>query len=241
MLIGRLMAGSLSLARLVRRSAEVPDWIVAECRAIAGQLGCSAVRVRRSTEVPTPFLTGVWHPCSCCRTSRARDVKPGKRICAVAAHELTHARNHDLFWNLAANLASIVLWFHPLAWRIRAVHASACDAVCDAVAADTIGDVASYGRTLARLTLQRRRSAGANPGAGHGACLRRPPPPRRLESQGLPSAISPNRILPALLAAGVLLYSSEASASLALSRPWLSRPAEPKAPRRNPTRKKPAG
>ena len=62
-LISRLMVGSLSLARLVRRSSEVPDWIVGECRAIAGRLGCSrAVRVRRSTEVPTPFLTGVWHP-----------------------------------------------------------------------------------------------------------------------------------------------------------------------------------
>ena len=70
-----------SLARLVRRSAEVPDWIVAECRAIAGQLGCSpAVRVRRSTEVPTPFLTGVWHPVLLLPDQSWRDVKPGKRI-----------------------------------------------------------------------------------------------------------------------------------------------------------------
>ena len=61
---------------------------------------------------------------------------------AILAHELAHARGHDLAWNLAAHLASIVLWFHPLAWRIRPAHAAACDAVCDAVAADLLGDVA---------------------------------------------------------------------------------------------------
>ena len=30
-------------------------------------------------------------------------------------------------------LASL-LWFHPLAWRVRETHAAACDAVCDAIA-----------------------------------------------------------------------------------------------------------
>ena len=46
-----------------------------------------------------------------------------------------------------------MLWFHPLAWRLRSAHAAACDAVCDAVAADFLGDVPSYARTLARLAL----------------------------------------------------------------------------------------
>ena len=72
---------------------------------------------------------------------------------AILAHELTHARNHDLAWNFAAHITLILLWFHPLVWRIRAAHAAACDAVCDAVAADLLGDVVSYGRVLARLAL----------------------------------------------------------------------------------------
>ena len=204
--ISRLMVGSLSLARLVRRSSEVPDWIVGECRAIAGRLGCSrAVRVRRSTEVRTPFLTGVWQPVLLLPDQSCPELEAKyEDLCAILAHELTHARNNDLFWNLAASLASIVLWFHPLAWRIRAVHASACDAVCDAVAADTIGDVASYGRTLARLALHAAQRLPAQGLAMARACDVR----RRLDALNrkvFRSTISPKRILPALLAGGVIL------------------------------------
>ena len=42
----------------------------------------------------------------------------------------------------------------PWCGAIRTAHLAACDAVCDALAADLVGDVASYGRTLARLALQ---------------------------------------------------------------------------------------
>ena len=49
-----------------------------------------------------------------CEEARPDDLR------AILAHELAHARNHDLAWNLAAHVASILLWFHPLAWRIRA-------------------------------------------------------------------------------------------------------------------------
>ncbi|HWE38822.1 MAG TPA: M56 family metallopeptidase, partial [Isosphaeraceae bacterium] len=82
-----------------------------------------------------------------------REVADADDLRAILAHELAHARNRDLAWNLAAHVASILLWFHPLAWRLRSVHASACDAVSDAVAADLLGDVVSYGRTLARLAM----------------------------------------------------------------------------------------
>jgi beta-lactamase regulating signal transducer with metallopeptidase domain/protocatechuate 3,4-dioxygenase beta subunit/peroxiredoxin len=204
--ISRLMVGSLILARLVRQTSEVPDWIVGECRAIAGRLGCSrAVRVRRSTEVTTPFLTGVWHPVLMLPRQSCPELEAkNEDLRAILAHELTHARNHDLFWNLAASLASIVLWFHPLAWRIRAMHASACDAVCDAVAADTIGDVASYGRTLARLALHAAQRQPAQGLAMARACDVR----RRLDALNrkvFRSAISPKRTLAALLAAGLIL------------------------------------
>ncbi len=123
-----------------------------ECRAVAQQLGCTrAVRVVHSVDVATPCLAGLVRPVLVlpCRQSQGQD-----DLRAILAHELAHARHHDLAWNLAAHLASILLWFHPLAWRIRAAHASACDAVSDAVAADYVGDVGSYGRTLARLAVE---------------------------------------------------------------------------------------
>ncbi len=159
-LTARLILAALALDRLVRRSADAPDDIARECRAIAEHLGCTRiVRVVRSADVATPCLAGVLRPVL---LLPGHDRQGPDDLPAILAHELAHARHHDLAWNLGAHLASIVLWFHPLAWRIRAAHAAACDAVSDAVAADYLGDVASYGRTLARLAVEASSPAPAH-------------------------------------------------------------------------------
>jgi len=50
---------------------------------------------------------------------------------AVLAHELAHVRRHDPAILLAAHLATIVYWFHPLCWlaavRLRIESERACD------------------------------------------------------------------------------------------------------------------
>jgi beta-lactamase regulating signal transducer with metallopeptidase domain/thiol-disulfide isomerase/thioredoxin len=159
-LTARLTLASLALGRLVRRSTDAPEDIARECRAIAAHLGCTpAVRVVRSPDVATPCLAGLLRPVL---LLPGRDDQGQDDLPAILAHELAHARHYDLAWNLAAHLASIVLWFHPLSWRIRAAHAAACDAVSDAVAADYLGNVVSYGRTLARLALGAGRPAPAH-------------------------------------------------------------------------------
>ncbi len=53
-----------------------------------------------------------------------------------------------------ANSDGALLWFHPLVWRIRLVHADACDEVCDSIAADYLGDGGLYGRLLAELAIR---------------------------------------------------------------------------------------
>src|SRR5262249_9582724 len=118
---------------------------------------------------------------------------------AILAHELAHARGRDLVWNLVLYFWSIVLWFHPLIWRIRAAHSAACDAVCDALAADLVGDAASYGRTLARLALQ-----VAGPVRVPGLAMARTPDVFRrieaLERTVFRGALPRKLIVPALLA-----------------------------------------
>ena len=103
-----------------------------------------------------------------------------------------------------AHFATIVLWFHPLAWRLRAAHAAACDAVCDAVAADLLGDVPSYARTLARLAL----TAHAPPPATGLAMARSSDIRRRVDALNRKVFRSPlprRLALPAALGGGVLL------------------------------------
>jgi beta-lactamase regulating signal transducer with metallopeptidase domain/peroxiredoxin len=173
-LIARLIAGSVGLARLIRSSSDVSGAIVRECREIAARLECRGpIRVRSMKDVATPCLAGLWRPVLLLPERECDDVRPDD-LRVILAHELAHARNHDVAWNLAAHLASILLWFHPLAWRIRAAHASACDAVCDAVAADLVGDVSLYGRTLARMAV---RMAG--PAPVHGLAMARTSDVRR--------------------------------------------------------------
>jgi len=50
----------------------------------------------------------------------------------VLRHELTHLRRGDAWWSLAMEIASALLWFHPLAWmarpRFRLDQELACDA-----------------------------------------------------------------------------------------------------------------
>jgi len=204
MLSIRLIVGSLGLFWLVRRSADVPEEVIQECRTIAGRLRCArVVGVRRSVEVTTPCLTGLVRPILLLPD---REWGPSERddLRAILAHELTHARNQDLHWNLAANLASILLWFHPLAWRIRAAHAAACDAICDAVAADLVGDVASYSRTLARLAV---RAAGKSP--VHGLAMARTSDVRRrldaLNRRVFRAPLSWRRVMLALFVCSLLL------------------------------------
>lgn len=49
----------------------------------------------------------------------------------ILRHELAHLRRGDVFWNLLAELAATLLWFHPLMWlalsRFRLDQELACD------------------------------------------------------------------------------------------------------------------
>jgi len=50
----------------------------------------------------------------------------------VLRHELTHVHRGDALWSLAMEIATALLWFHPLAWlarpRFRLDQELACDA-----------------------------------------------------------------------------------------------------------------
>ncbi len=128
---------------------------------VAEAVGCRGrVEVIQSTEVESPFLCGLRRPLlllpvRMCEASYREDL-PG-----ILAHELTHARLHDVPWNVGLQLIAIVLWFHPLIWRMRKAHLAACELVSDAASASFVGDVAAYCRTLARAAVDARASLPA--------------------------------------------------------------------------------
>ncbi len=166
------------LGEMIRRSERVADERIAEWRSfLSHPAGGSVVEVRTSADVHSPCLARAWRPVLLLPEFVGSEQDPTE-MHAIFAHELAHARNHDLAWNDVLHLVSTLLWFHPLVWRVRQAHALACDAVCDAVAVDQIGDLASYSRALARLAIR----AVGTPRAGALAMARVATVRRRIES-----------------------------------------------------------
>ncbi|MDR3636999.1 MAG: carboxypeptidase regulatory-like domain-containing protein [Isosphaeraceae bacterium] len=150
----RTVIGLGRLARIRAQATEVPPWVIAQGAQVARGLGLkSACAIRATRDLQSPCLIGLWRPTillpepQCEADSRAE-------LPSIFAHELAHLLRHDLAWNALFHGLSIVLWPHPLVWRVRVTHADACDAVADAVAAAFVGDANLYARTLARLTLR---------------------------------------------------------------------------------------
>jgi beta-lactamase regulating signal transducer with metallopeptidase domain/peroxiredoxin len=201
-LIARLTLASVALGRLIHRSSDAPDEVAHACRAISEDLGYRrAIRVVHSADIATPCTAGLLRPVLLLPEG---DREENDDLRAILAHELAHVRNHDPAWNLVAHLATILLWFHPLVWRLRSAHEASCEAVSDAVAADYVGDVATYGRTLARLAVY-----GAAPGSAHVLAMARMSEVwRRLEALNrhvFRARLAPGRIVPALSIGAVVL------------------------------------
>ena len=152
-LAARFYIGWRRVRRIVKSAALAPPALSSACHEIAHALGVGrCVQVRLSDEISSPFLTGVRRPllilpCRIIESAHSPELR------AILAHELSHLRSNDLLWSYVFHWLSIVLWFHPLVWRIRSAHASACEEVSDAIAADFVGDVGDYSRTLARVAL----------------------------------------------------------------------------------------
>lgn len=67
----------------------------------------------------------------------------------VLRHELVHVRRGDALWSLAMELASALLWFHPLAWLARSRFRLDQELACDAAALRALPERnASYARAL---------------------------------------------------------------------------------------------
>lgn len=67
----------------------------------------------------------------------------------VLRHELTHAHRGDAWWTLAMEVASSLLWFHPLAWIARARFRLDQELACDAASLRALPErSSSYARAL---------------------------------------------------------------------------------------------
>jgi hypothetical protein len=81
----------------------------------------------------------------------------------ILGHELAHLAGRDLWWSLGQRCATIVLWFHPLMWRVGRAHRLACEMVADGLVAGP-GGRGDYAQLLAKLALLAHRGLAAEAG-----------------------------------------------------------------------------
>ncbi len=153
-LAARFLVGWRRVRRMVKSATGPIPALQDACHETALPLGVARhIELRVSDELTTPFLTGLRRPLL---ILPARMAQPdySRALPGILAHELSHLRSNDLFWGYVLQWLFLGLWFHPLVWRIRVVHTSACEEVSDAVTAHFLGDAKGYSQTLARVALE---------------------------------------------------------------------------------------
>jgi len=153
-LVARFSIGWRRIRRIVKATTSAPGALRTACDEIARALGIARpVEILLSDGVSSPFLTGLRRPLLIL-PRRMGGPDYSQEMGGILGHELSHLRSNDLFWGYVLQWLSLALWFHPLVWRMRAAHASACEEVSDAVTAHLLGDAKSYSQTLARVALE---------------------------------------------------------------------------------------
>lgn len=131
LLLLHMVAGRISVARLVRRAVEVsdPEWRRLLAESSAGLALDVPVRLLRSREQTMPLAFGI-HTRSILLPAIA-DTWSEDRRRAVLLHELAHVVRRDCLSQAIAALACAFYWVHPGSWwmarRLRIERELACD------------------------------------------------------------------------------------------------------------------
>ncbi|MCH8326915.1 MAG: sigma-70 family RNA polymerase sigma factor [Candidatus Marinimicrobia bacterium] len=126
-LMMRLVAAWWQLARLRRQAVRADADATATCHEIAARLDLPAPELLRSAYLPSPCLAGIRQP-----VVLLTEIDSGESIRDVLVHELAHLKRRDCHWNLLRQMATALLFFQPLLWRLSHRLETTAEEVCDA-------------------------------------------------------------------------------------------------------------
>lgn len=175
----KCLIGALRIRRVLRESLPAPAFIQYYLAPLEKKLKASPCRILVSSRVHSPSIFGILRstillPESMCSPAHQRDLQ------AALAHELAHIKGFDLAWDRVLQLSSILIWFHPLCWKLRRAHRDACERVSDIVASDALGDRDAYKNSLASIALRLAQRVASEPIVLGFAMARRPDVVQRL-------------------------------------------------------------
>jgi len=105
--------------------------VVARARELASRMGLGRrVRIVASPSLTAPMAFGVVRPTVVLPPDFGDGLGAAEQE-AVLAHELAHLAGQDPTWLLAADVTTVLLWWHPLVWLARRRLAEACESAAD--------------------------------------------------------------------------------------------------------------
>jgi beta-lactamase regulating signal transducer with metallopeptidase domain len=140
----RIAFGLLVLEQLRRRRlVELPEPLVARCRALQRRVGIRRIiRYCECQVVRVPAVIGFFRPIVLIPV-RALTGLSQEQLEAVVAHELGHIKRFDVAVNFIQVITETLFFFHPAVWwlnkRIRADREDCCDDVAVAMSGGSVG------------------------------------------------------------------------------------------------------
>lgn len=137
----------LSLSKRVKRNALPPS---PQALAVLRELDpAGRVALAECPLVGSPMLLGAVRPL----IVLPMGIEGRERLSDVLAHELTHARRHDLLYKWFVATVTSLHWFHPLMILVRREIGRACELSCDEAVLRGLDDEGRrhYGQTLLDL------------------------------------------------------------------------------------------
>jgi TonB family protein len=111
---------------------------------------CKAARIAMSPMITGPVTIGIRHGVMLVPPGFLESVT-GEDLNAVTAHEFAHMQRKDFLKNLAYEVVTLPVAYHPLLWLTRSRVAESREMVCDAMAAQAVAGRDKYARSLLRL------------------------------------------------------------------------------------------
>jgi len=104
-------------------------------RLVSGEIACPVTLGRATLLLPEGFLEDA----------------SAEELLTALAHECAHLQRRDFWKNVAYELASLPVVFHPALWAVKRQIAETREMVCDGAAVDRVVEPQSYVRSLLRL------------------------------------------------------------------------------------------
>ena len=153
---GHMLLRELKLHKLVKTAVKCDDYTNMRYAEICREMGVKENRVRllRTREVHSPFLTGCIRPV----ILLPREELSERELSVSLIHELTHYKRRHILLQKAVLLIAVTQWYNPAIWKYLRSVSRYCEYACDNTSLDRAGGEKAYFSAILSMALRYQTS-----------------------------------------------------------------------------------